>query len=174
MANRQATEFCQYLLPEEAFLAPEATWNLLRGPKATEWLAEQWAKAHQYANTPEPPVPATGLLAEQCPVGPREGILISLPPADLPPEAWFALLVRTPDGEAPFRYFLLEPAPDAGVADNAAQAPPAPTSTLICERQPDAGAHHVRGPGPLASTPVTAAAFIIGVARLLAEPAESA
>lgn len=159
MSRPQAVEFTQYLLPEEAWLDPETVWDTLRGPESTAWLAALWAQAHQYANAPAPPIAPDGLVAEQCPVGRHEGVLISLPPPVGAPEAWFALLVRTPAGPAPFRYFMLETAPaDAGGAA---------AETLITERQADADVRHERGAGPAAPSPTTAAAFIIAVAKLL-------
>ena len=163
--RRQPYEFTQYLLPEEAWLAPAATWETLRGPESTAWLAALWQTAHRYANTDAAPIASDGLYAEQCLVGAREGVLINLPePAEVP-EAWFALLVRTPDGTSPFRYFMLERmAPLAP----ASEGEPGPGPTRISERQADADVHHPRGDGPRAPTPTTAAQFIVAVARLLA------
>ncbi len=166
MTRRQPHEFTQYLLPEEAWLAPEATWETLRGADSTAWLAALWQTAHLYANTDAPPLPADGLYAEQSLVGTHQGVLITLPAPAEPGEAWFALLVRTPEGPAPFRYFMLESAADPTGSD-------APGPTTIGERQADADRHHPRGPGPPAPTPTTAARFIVRVAGLLAETAES-
>ncbi len=177
MAHRQVIEFTHYLLPEEAWLAPETVWNTLRGPDSTAWLTALWAQAYQYAYTPEPPRPPTGLLAEQCLAGTHEAVLIGLPPPAAAPEAWYALLVRTPGGAAPFRYFMLEttappaaPHPaDAPATDALAAAAP-PTPTLIGERQADADLHHAHGAGPLAPTRATVPQFLVAVGRLLAPP----
>ena len=173
MAHRQVLEFTHYLLPEEAWLAPETVWNTLRGPDSTAWLTALWAQAYQYAYTPDPPRPATGLLAEQCLAGTHEAVLIGLPPPLAAPEAWYALLVRTPGGAAPFRYFMLEttaPATDAPATD----APPPPTPTLIGERQADADIHRAHGAGPLAPTRATVPQFLVAVGRLLAPPSPPA
>lgn len=168
MIHSHPTEFSHYLLPEEALLAPEATWNTLRGPDSTAWLTALWAQAHHYANTAAPPVPADGLYAEQCLAGTHEAVLISLPTPGAPAEAWVALLVRTPEGPAPFRYFLLETSP--GFVPPPPDAPAVPGPTLLSERAADTQAHNVHGPGPLAPTPTTVGRLLVAVGQLLAQP----
>lgn len=161
MPRPQFHEFAQYLLPEEALLAPEATWDTLRAPASGNWLAELWAQAHRYANTPAAPIPATGLLAEQSIVGTHEAVLIEFPAVEQVGEPWLALLVRTPTGTAPFRYFLLEAAPDpAGGADG--------QRSVIVERQADADVRRTHGAGPDAPSATLGARFIVAVARILA------
>ncbi len=165
MPRPQPLEFTQYLLPEEALLAPEVTWNTLRGPDSTAWLIALWAQAHLYANTDALPVPATDLYAEQCLAGTHEAVLINLPPPVESGESWAALLVRTPAGPAPFRYFLLEV--PLGLAP---LTPGTPGPTLLCERAADTQAHVQHGPGPSAPTTTTVARFLVIVGQLLASP----
>ena len=167
---RQATEFTQFLLPEEALLAPEATWNTLRGPDSTAWLAALWAQAHAYANTAEPARPPDGLHAEQSVAGTHEAVLISLPTPQRPLDSWFALLVRTPAGQAPFRYFTLDLPPDFEPMVGEVVAVPGPT--LLREHHADTGGNTAYGTGPPAPTATTVARLLVAVGRLLLEPAE--
>ena len=168
---RQAYEFTHLLLPEEALLAPEVTWITLRGPESTAWLAALWATAYAYANTDEVPTPPIDLQAEQCLAGTHEAVLISLPAPQQPPDAWFALLVRTPAAPAPFRYFLLEVADDFVPPAGGTSAAPGPTQ--LTERVADTGARRRHGSGPPAPTATTVARLLVAVGRLLAQNQQS-
>ncbi len=112
--RKQHYDFAHRILPYEAHNRPERLWDSLTGPAWSESLAGAWGAAGQGA--PEQ-LPVRGLSVEGVLSGDAvfredglEIVMVRMPPALAPGEAFWIVLIRKQGTTRPLRYFAFEKA----------------------------------------------------------------